>query len=229
MQWDWEEYPVLRLDLNISRYEEPGMLDKIIDNLFSEWEKKYEVEAQSDDMSVRFRNIIKTAHEKTGRQVVILVDEYDKPLVVNLNKNDLFEHYRAKLAGVYANFKSGAEHIRLVFLTGVSRFSKLSVFSDLNNIQDITFLNEYADICGITGQELTDYLWPGIDSLAEKYRVTADEAHTLLKQNYDGYRFAEEGSDIYNPWSLLNCLSQRKIGNYWNETTLPLCPIWWCR
>lgn len=118
MQWKWEEYPILRLDLNISRYEEPRMLDKIMNNLLSEWESKFGVEKRSDEMSIRFRNVIKAAHEKTGRQVVILVDEYDKPLVGNLNNNKLFEHYRAKLAGVYANFKSGAEHIRLVFLTG---------------------------------------------------------------------------------------------------------------
>lgn len=221
MQWKWEEYPILRLDLNISRYEEPGMLDKIMNNLLSEWESKFGVEKRSDEMSIRFRNVIKAAHEKTGRQVVILVDEYDKPLVGNLNNNKLFEHYRAKLAGVYANFKSGAEHIRLVFLTGVSRFSKLSVFSDLNNINDISFDNEYADICGITEQELISNFRPGIDELAARYRVKHEEAHSLLKQNYDGYRFSAEGSDIYNPWSLLNCLSKQQIGNYWNETGVP--------
>lgn len=221
MQWEWEEYPILRLDLNISRYEEPGMLDKIMNNLLSEWESKFGVENRSDEMSIRFRNVIKAAHEKTGRQVVILVDEYDKPLVGNLNNNKLFEHYRAKLAGVYANFKSGAEHIRLVFLTGVSRFSKLSVFSDLNNINDISFDNEFADICGITEQELNSNFRPGIDGLAARYRVNHEEAHSLLKQNYDGYRFSAEGNDIYNPWSLLNCLSKQQIGNYWNETGVP--------
>lgn len=221
MQWEWEEYPILRLDLNISRYEEPGMLDKIMNNLLSEWESKFGVENRSDEMSIRFRNIIKAAHEKTGRQVVILIDEYDKPLAGNLNNNKLFEHYRAKLAGVYANFKSGAEHIRLVFLTGVSRFSKLSVFSDLNNINDISFDNEFADICGITEQELNSNFRPGIDELAARYRVNHEEAHSLLKQNYDGYRFSAESSDIYNPWSLLNCLSKQQIGNYWNETGVP--------
>ena len=141
--WDWEPYPVLRLDLNTDRYAEQGKLGGVLDNLFIRWEREYGVEIIADSHSQRFQNIIEAAHEKTGRKVVILVDEYDKPLVGNLNKQDNFEHYRSALASLYSNFKSSAEHIRLVFLTGVSRFSKLSVFSDLNNINDITFDNLY--------------------------------------------------------------------------------------
>ncbi|MDE5814056.1 MAG: AAA family ATPase, partial [Muribaculaceae bacterium] len=144
--WDWESYPVLHLDLNRDRFQEKGILDGVLDNLFKGWEARYGVVNTADQLSSRFENIIEAAHEKTGKQVVILVDEYDKPLVGNLNKDDNFEHYRAKLAGLYSNFKSSAEHIRLVFLTGVSRFSKLSVFSDLNNLKDISFSEEFADI-----------------------------------------------------------------------------------
>lgn len=216
--WDWAAYPVLRLDLNTDRYAEQGLLDGVLDNLFREWENQYGVEEGADSLSSRFRNIIKTAHEKTGRPVVILVDEYDKPLVGNLNKEDNFEHYRAKLASIYSNFKSSAEHIRLVFLTGVSRFSKLSVFSDLNNINDITFDDNFADICGITERELLDNFHDGIEAFARKRGVGYEEACRHLKQNYDGYRFAPEGSDIYNPWSVLNCLSKSRIGEYWNAT-----------
>lgn len=216
--WDWQQYPVLRLDMNTSRYDEPGFLEAVLDNLFREWEEKYGVEVKDTDCSQRFRTIIKAAHEKTGRQVVILVDEYDKPLVGNLNKDDNFEHYRAKLASLYSNFKSSAEHIRLVFLTGVSRFSKLSVFSDLNNINDITFSNEYADICGITEKELLDNFNPGIDALAKELEKSHEEVYIQLKHKYDGYRFAPKGSDIYNPWSLLCCLSQLRADNYWSMT-----------
>ena len=137
VDWDWKSYPVLRLDLNMDRYDEPGILDGIVSNLFREWEEKYEVPVIDTNISVRFRNIIKAAHEKTGLPVVILVDEYDKPLVGNLNKGENFEHYRSRLASLYSNFKSSAEHIRLVFLTGVSRFSKLSVFSDSVLLQGV--------------------------------------------------------------------------------------------
>lgn len=219
--WDWQTYPVLRLDLNINRYDEPGLLDSALDGMFREWEDKYEVKYKGDDLSSRFRSIIKAAHEKTGQQVVILVDEYDKPLVGNLNNDVNFEHYRVKLASVYSNFKSSAEHIRLVFLTGVSRFSKLSVFSDLNNINDITFENDYADICGITENELLESFQQGIVHLAEEEEITYEEAVALLKSNYDGYRFAAKGSDIYNPWSVLNAMDKSDILNYWTLTGTP--------
>lgn len=216
--WNWEEYPVLKLDLNTNRFSEQGLLEPVLDNMFRIWEEKYGVEVSDTDYSQRFNTIIRTAHENTGRQVVILVDEYDKPLVGNLNKDDNFEHYRAKLASLYSNFKSSAEHIRLVFLTGVSRFSKLSVFCDLNNIRDITFANEFSDICGITGKELLENFQYGIGSLAGKRNISNDDACSLLKKNYDGYRFSGEGSDIYNPWSVLNAMAERNISNYWGRT-----------
>ena len=216
--WDWEEYPVLYLDLNTDRYAEKGMLDEVLNILFREWEAKYEVPEISESLSQRFRNIIKYAHLSTGKQVVILVDEYDKPLVGNLDKDDNFEHYRAALASIYSNFKSSAEHIRLVFLTGVSRFSKLSVFSDLNNISDISFSDDFADVCGITERELHENFPEGIERLAVKRGIEYAEALKLLKENYDGYRFTPGGSDIYNPWSLLKALEEPRIGNFWNAT-----------
>lgn len=221
VNWDWQPYPILRLDLNVEKYKEQGLLDKVLNNYFLRWEKEYDVDVTVDSFSVRFQNIIAKAHEKTGRKVVILVDEYDKPLVNNLNKDDNFEHYRAKLASVYSNFKSSAEHIKLVFLTGVSRFSKLSIFSDLNNLNDITFDNEFADICGITEKELLDNFQSGVELFAKDNDITYQEAIQTLKMNYDGYRFAKKGSDIYNPWSLLNCLSKREISNYWGRTGQP--------
>ncbi len=219
--WNWEPYPVLHLDLNTDRFAEQGVLESVLDTLFVRWEAKYEITEIADAYSQRFNNIIRSAHEKTGRQVVILVDEYDKPLVGNLDHDENFEHYRAKLASIYSNFKSSAEHIRLVFLTGISRFSKLSVFSDLNNLKDITFVDEFADICGITEKELLDNFQPGIEGLASKRRTDFEGACRLLKQNYDGYRFAPKGSDIYNPWSVLNAMDESRLGNYWMGTGTP--------
>lgn len=221
VDWEWSAYPVLRLDLNTNRYAEQGILDSVLDNIFNQWEKAYDVNEKAGDPSSRFGNIIAAAHEKNGRQVVILVDEYDKPLVGNLHKNDNFEHYRTKLASLYSNFKSCAEHIRLVFLTGVSRFSKLSIFSDINNIDDLSFDEQYADICGITQRELLDNFQIGIEELALKFGITYEQACHELKERYDGYRFAVTGSEIFNPWSLLSCLRKRLIENYWNETGYP--------
>lgn len=219
--WKWEKYPVLRLDLNTDRFAEIGKLDVVLENLFIQWETKYDIKCVASDLSQRFNNIISAAHAKTGRKVVILVDEYDKPLVGNINNQLSLEHYRAKLSSLYSNFKSSAEHIKLVFLTGVSRFSKLSVFSDLNNLKDISFSGAYADVCGVTEPELIEYFKEGISRLADKRGESIEKALSNLKQSYDGYRFAAEGSDIYNPWSLLNAMDESEIGNYWNDTGIP--------
>lgn len=219
--WDWSPYPVLRLDLNMERYAETGKLSDVLEKTFRNWELKYGVDVRDENPAQRFRTIIETAHEKTGKQVVVLVDEYDKPLVGNMNNMELFERYREELASLYSNFKSAAEHIRLVFLTGVSRFSKLSVFSDLNNIVDITFENEFADVCGVTEKELYSYFRNGVEAIAVKEGISFDRVLVSLKKNYDGYRFAQEGSEIYNPWSLLNAMKFSKIGNFWNETGFP--------
>ena len=218
VDWDWEAYPVLLLDLNANKYDEIGKLDDVLDNLFRNWEELYGIEVKDEDYSMRFRTIIKRAHERTGKPVVILVDEYDKPLVGNLRRGERFEHYRTKLASLYSNFKSSAEHIKLVFMTGISRFSKLSVFSDLNNLKDISFSDDFADICGITERELLDNFQQGIMRLAHKRKVETDMITELLKKNYDGYRFTPEGSDIYNPWSVLNAMDECRIGAYWNAT-----------
>lgn len=221
VNWDWQQHPVLRLDLNMEKYKEKGLLDKVLNNYFLKWEQEYGVKVTDDTLSVRFQNIIEAAHEKTGCKVVILVDEYDKPLVNNLNNDDNYEHYRAKLASIYSNFKSSAEHIKLVFLTGVGRFSKLSIFSDLNNLRDITFSDDFSEICGITEEELLHDFKAGISDLAIKNNISDEEACIELKKNYDGYRFTKEGRDIYNPWSVLNAMAESSISNYWGRTGKP--------
>lgn len=219
--WDWQEYPVLHLDFNPERYQEPENLDQRLEQLFRTWEKKYDICTENDSYSQRFQNIIEAAYRSTGREVVILVDEYDKPLVTNLGKKDEFNRFRAKLASIYSNFKSSAEYLKFVFITGVSRFSKLSVFSDLNNLRDITFSEDFADICGITDKELHQYFKIGIQQFADKEGLSYDEVCAALKLNYDGYRFSRGGSDIYNPWSVLNAMRESAIHDYWAETGKP--------
>ncbi len=216
--WDWERYPVLRLDLNTDRYDEKGLLDGVLNNQFIKWEELYKVKVVEESLSARFQNIIAAAHKMTGKEVVVLVDEYDKPLVGNLNNDENFEHYRKKLASIYSNFKSSAEHIHLVFLTGVSRFCKLSVFSDLNNLDDITFSNDYADICGITEKELYEYFQEGIEGLIDTYGLSYEDVCKRLKKNFDGYRFARKGSDIYNPWSILKTMRESRFDDTWSAS-----------
>lgn len=221
MTWDWRPRPVLYLDLNSHSYQPKDSLVKLLNAKLVEWENEYEIEPVDEDVSIRFGNIIKTAYQKTGEKVIILVDEYDKPLVNNLHDGEMFVHFREQLTAVYSNFKSSADYIRMVFLTGVSRFAHLSVFSGLNNITDITFLDEYAAICGITEQELADNFQPGMQAIAEKEGTTAQEIHDKLKQRYDGYHFTKRCPDIYNPYSLLNVMESRELQNYWIKSGTP--------
>ncbi len=219
--WNWEPYPVLYLDLNVGRYRNDIELEDLIEERLSTWEKTYGVEPKVRSHAVRFSEVIRAAHEATGKGVVILVDEYDKPLVNNLHDRERFEMYRDSLAALYSNFKSSAQYIRLVFLTGVSRFGKLSVFSGLNNISDISLDLDYAAVCGITEQELLDNFEEGIATLGEFRGKTCDEVVAQLKRRYDGYHFAEISPDIYNPFSLLNTFAKRTYLNYWIETGTP--------
>ncbi|MDE5791482.1 MAG: ATP-binding protein [Muribaculaceae bacterium] len=221
IDWDWEPYPVLHLDLNNQQYKEENNLDILIENFLSIKEKEYDITPAQQDHSVRFSNLIKGMYEATGKRVVILVDEYDKPLVNNIHNRDRFEMYRDKLATIYSNFKSSAEYIRLVFLTGVSRFGKLSVFSGLNNISDISFDIDFAAICGITEMELKENFKEGIDNLAQWYERTPEEEFLELKLNYDGYHFTEKSPDIYNPFSILQVLGKRQYDNYWISSGTP--------
>ncbi len=221
IDWDWESHPVLYLDLNSADYEVEGEFEDLIENQIGEWEEKYGLVPKVKSHAVRFRNIIEAAYEKTGKKVVILVDEYDKPLVNSLDNKERFERYRSKLASVYSNFKSSAKYIKLVFLTGVSRFGKLSVFSDLNNIRDISFNDKFAAICGITEAEMFENFVEGISALAEARRKSRDEIIATLKRRYDGYHFSENCPDIYNPYSLLNTFEDEKFGSYWIRTGTP--------
>lgn len=221
MDWEWVRYPVLYLDVNIEKYKTPDSLEDVLDNQLRLWEEEYGVEAVSGNLSVRFSNVIRNAYEKTGRQVVILVDEYDKPLVNNLQDNETSEKFRDILSAFYSNFKSGADYLRLVMLTGVSRFARLSVFSGLNNINDISFDDAYSDICGISEDELHQNFREGIKVLSESTSRTEYETCTELKRRYDGYRFALNGKEMYNPYSLLSVMDKGQYGNYWIESGQP--------
>lgn len=221
MDWDWEKYPVLYLDLNNRRYQEEAKLDYLIEDFLSNYETECGIDKINSDYSGRFANLIRRLSEKTGKGVVILVDEYDKPLVNNLHDPEQFEYLRSHLAELYSNFKSCADYIKLVFLTGVSRFGKLSVFSDLNNITDISLDHDFAGICGISEEELIENFQTGIENLSKLKSCTSGEILSELKKRYDGYHFSEISPDMYNPFSLLNVFFKNRFGNYWIESGTP--------
>ncbi len=221
MDWDWQPHPVLHLDLNVEQYKSPDTLKDVLDYHLNKWESLYGEPSRSENLALRFKDVIEAAYRKTGRGVVILVDEYDKPLVNNVNDKELFSEYKATLAAFYSNFKSSADYIKMLFLTGVSRFGKLTVFSGLNNIWDLSLMDEYSAICGITEDELRSYFKPGIAAFAQKLGVSGEELLEKLKQYYDGYHFSSSMVDIYNPFSILKSMAEKEFNNYWIESGTP--------
>ena len=217
----WQEYPVLYIDLNARNYKnEKALLDRL-DLILREWEVQYNLEKISDAPEERFSYIIRQVAAKQGRQVVVLVDEYDKPLYESLEEKELHETFRSILKEFYAVIKSLDVYIRFVFLTGITKFGKVSVFSGLNNLKDISMREDFSAICGITAQELKANLTSYVESLAAKQKLQMSEALAVLKKQYDGYLFGAGGENVYNPFSLLNALDARVLGKYWFTTGTP--------
>ena len=216
----WIKYPVLYLDFNGGIYDtSEGLLNRFL-SFFNEYEEIYK--STGLDIPDRFKNLIKKIYETTGKQVVILIDEYDKPLLETMIINEpLNEEYRRILKGFYGVIKACDEYIRFAFLTGVTKFSKVSIFSDLNNLRDISLEKNYSGICGITETELKQVFKPEIDALAEERKLNYEETLAQLKKRYDGYLFHPKGENIYNPFSLLNAFTKKEIGSYWFSTGTP--------
>lgn len=218
---DWQPRPVLHLDLTGRNYSDEHSLRAHIEEHFRQWEAEYNIQAGSTEPEERFRNLIRSASEQSGRKVVILIDEYDKPLLDTITNVSLQDMYRSQLKAIYGNLKKMDAYIEFAMLTGVTKFGKLSIFSDLNNLQDISIINDYSAICGMTADEIAGNLNRGVAELAAENGLTVSEAYEELKRNYDGYHFAPKSPDIYNPFSLLNALSSRQIGAYWFATGTP--------
>ena len=218
----WQEYPVLYFDFNTGQYDTLGSLISRIELFFSPLEKKYSIAPAQGDLAQRFEAVITQIYEKTHKQVVILVDEYDKPLLQTMGVNEeLNEKYRNVLKAFYSVIKTCDEYIRFAFLTGVTKFSKVSIFSDLNNLRDISMEKLYAGICGITQEELETNFQPDIQALANEQDLTYQEALAALKQWYDGYLFHQDGEGMYNPYSVLSALVKKEIKSYWFATGTP--------
>ena len=217
----WEEYPVLHLDLNAEKYDTAEKLDLILSNHLTQWERIYGKGEDERTLSARFGGIIRRASERCGRNVVVLVDEYDKPLLQALQNESLLESYRATLKAFYGVLKSSDRYLRFVFLTGVAKFAQVSVFSDLNQLMDISLNRTFATLCGITRQELTDNFQPEIANLALQNDLSTEEAVEAMARQYDGYHFHPQGEGVFNPFSVLNAFFNEELGSYWFHTGTP--------
>lgn len=223
LEHDWKQYAVLHIDLNAERYSTPEALNMMLNRHLVEWEEIYGKPESEDTISGRFQRVIThAARQSEAGKAVVLVDEYDKPLLEAIGKPELQEEYRQTLKAFYSNIKSCGEHIHFAFLTGVTKFSHLSIFSGLNNLNDISLDNNYASICGITPNELTANFAEGIAPFATKLNTTPDELIGLLKKKYDGYHFSHNVEvGIYNPFSLLNAMSKQRLDSFWFATGTP--------
>lgn len=222
LEQDWESYPVIRLDLSGQNFSTKENFHECMSYLFDIQETIYGMDNKGEVESVRFSKLLQAAHYQTGKPVVILIDEYDKPILDNIDNPELMDYCRTNLQSLYGVMKSNDAIIRFGFLTGVSKIGHLSVFSGLNNLMDISLFEQYNDICGISETELHRYFDDEIQALADKLKVTKTECYTLLKEKYDGYRFCEDETEgIYNPFSLLNALYSKKMNDFWFATGTP--------
>jgi len=229
---EWKKYPVIRLDLSNGKYYEKDRVHGTINFILEQQEKKFGITKPVDptNYDARLSRLIETAHDLTGEQVVILIDEYDAPMLDSINNWELQDYIRNRIRSLFSPLKAQSQYLRFVFLTGISKFSQLSVFSELNNLQQLTFDQQYEAVCGISEEELLTQLKPDIELLTERMdrtysrwglHYTYDDIVAKLKKTYDGYHFSVNFTDIYCPWSLINAFSMGDIMNFWFSTGTP--------
>lgn len=221
LEAEWKQHPVLHLDLSGVSYTDESVLERVLSDKLAKWETLYGAVNTSDILGLRFKEVIEAAYNKTGNQVAILIDEYDKPIIDNLGNEPTLSHLRSTLQGFYSVMKSMDARIRFGFLTGVTKIGKMSVFSGLNNLNDISMIPDYVDICGISETELHEYFDESISELSSANEMSKEECYVKLKSMYDGYHFCEDSIGIYNPFSLLNTFQNKKFREYWFETGTP--------
>ena len=222
LETEWEHYPVIHVDLSVAKaatsVEE---LRNVLFRLLNGYKILYGTGEYEDTPGGLFNGLIHRAYKQTGKQVVVIIDEYDAPLLDKLHIHESLDAFRNVMQEFFVQLKSNEAMIRFCFITGITKFSQLSIFSTINNLTNISMDSKYAAVCGITEEEFDTQMAPDIAMLAEEYECSYEELHAKLKQQYDGYRFAEVSPDIYNPFSLLKCFNQRKIANYWFDSATP--------
>lgn len=231
LEKEWNKHPVFHIDFNGENFTNPGTLEEKIEGAVATWEQQYGTDPVRTTFGDRFAYVLEAAHRQTGRRAVVLIDEYDKPLLDVLDSNrsmtqgsdkvSLEDNNREVLKGLYSVFKAADQNLQFVLLTGVTKFSQVSVFSGFNQPDDISMSADYETLCGITEDELYAVFKESIKELAGKYRCTVEEMKQKLKKQYDGYHFSENMTDIYNPFSLLNAFKSKRIDNYWFRSGTP--------
>lgn len=218
LEEDWEKYPVIRLDLSAYNPKQENHIEMILDTQLSRYEEIYGITRPDVSYDQRLNRLIFSLFQKTGKSVVVLIDEYDAPLTAHIAEPTMFEDRRNILRSVYSNLKSMDEYLKFVMLTGITRYSKTSVFSGLNNLDDISSDEYYGSICGLTENEIKSFFNSGVEDMARKMNTSSENMLNILKYNYDGYHFTSECVDVYNPFSILQSLKKNKIGLYWYQS-----------
>ena len=221
LEQDWTEYPVLHFSMASGKHMEKDQLQRYLLYILKDNEERYGVECDSIDPNIRLSYLIKTLYKKTGKQVVVLIDEYDAPMLDVVHEKESLDVLRNIMRNFYSPLKDSEPMLRFVFLTGITKFSQVSIFSELNNITNISMRDDYAGICGITKEELLNNMTEDIDALAEAQRLSREEAIAKLKENYDGYHFSPTSPDVFNPYSLLKCFDEKNFGAYWFASGTP--------
>lgn len=221
LEKEWRIHPVLRIDLSGSSYENPQLLAANLNSILTKWESVFGKEESETTPALRFRGIIQRAYEQTGEKVVVLIDEYDKPILENIHDDSLHEIMKVQLRGFYSVIKECDQYLRFAMLTGVTKFGHLSVFSGLNNLNDISLDIRYNDICGITETEFRENFTESVKEFATVNGMNEDEVWEEFRKNYDGYLFSREGEGIYNPFSVMLAFSKQTFGRYWFSTGTP--------
>lgn len=215
LETEWKKYPIFHIDLNTANFREKDSLYTVLNDYLTTWESKYGARESEATLALRFKGVIARAAEKEGCGVVILIDEYDKPILQTLRDPELQAEHRAHLKAFYSVLKTQDRYIKFAFLTGVTKFGKVSVFSDLNNLTDISMDHRYISICGMTEKELLTNFKEGINELASANEDNETETIDKLRMRYSGYHFEENSEEIYNPFSVLNTLANSRYDDYW--------------
>ena len=221
LEKEWVEYPVLRFDMSLGKHMEKDQLERYLGNRLAEYEGRYGITHPATDNNDRFTALIQAAYHKTGKQVVILIDEYDAPLLDVVHEDTMLPVLRNVMRNFYSPLKASDPYLQFVFLTGITKFSQLSIFSELNNLKNISMRPDYAGVCGITEEEMLTQMTDYIDDFAQAQQITREETITGLKRQYDGYHFTWPSPDIFNPFSLLNAFQDHDYTNYWFSSGTP--------
>lgn len=219
---DWVKHPVLHFDMSAAKHMDTKQLDDYLDYLLLPYEKQFGTEENKDKApNIRFANIVKAAYEQTGRKVVLIIDEYDAPLLDVVHEEQNLAALRRATQNFYSPIKSLDPYLEFVFLTGITKFAQLSIFSELNNLFNISMYDKYSAICGISSEELHTQMLPDVERLAEHLHLSVDETFERLKRKYDGYHFSKNSEDVHNPFSLIKALASGDISDYWFDSGTP--------